>query len=327
MNSEFDELKKILPGLQKDVPLKEHTTFNIGGPAKYFFVAKERESLLQAIAKAKKLKLPVFVMGGGSNLLVSDEGFSGLIIKIQFASWSLQLGKAIICEAGVMMSDLVDASVKKGLAGLEWAGGLPGTLGGAIRGNAGAFGGEIKDSVLQVDALDSKLSYRTLSNKQCKFSYRSSIFKEKNWIVLSAKIGFKEGDKQNLGEIAKQRIEYRKEKHPLEYPNAGSVFKNVDFEKLSPKFQKLFLDKVKKDPFLIVPAAWFIIGADLAGRKIGQAQISQKHSNYIVNLGGARAKDVLALIVLVKKVVKEKYGIVLEQEVQYLENRNPRIET
>lgn len=216
------------------------------------------------------------------------------------------------------MKDLVNSSVKKGLAGLEWAGGLPGTFGGAVRGNAGAFGGEIKDSILEVEALDSNLKLRKLSNKQCRFSYRSSIFKEKNWIILSVKIKLKKGVKKDLESLANSHIEYRKEKHPLEYPNAGSVFKNVNFRETSPKIQKLFLDKVKKDPFEIIPSAWFIIGAGLVGKKIGRAQISKKHSNYIVNIGKATSKDVLSLISLAKKKIKKIYGVDLETEVQII---------
>ncbi len=318
-NNIFTGLKKNLPGVQKNILLAPHTTFHIGGPAKYFFIAREKKSLIKAITVAKKLHMPVFVLGGGSNLLVSDKGFTGLVVKIQLAKWRFEPNNAIVSDAGVMMQSLVGASVKNGMAGLEWAGGLPGTLGGAIRGNAGAFGGEMKDSILQVGALENHLNYKTLSNKQCQFSYRSSIFKEKNLPVISAKIQLKKGDKKNLQAIANSHIEYRKEKHPLEYPNAGSVFKNVDVKRLSSKFQKLFSDKVKKDPFEIVPSAWFIIGAGLSGKTIGQAQISEKHSNYIINLGGAKAKDVLSLIAFARKAVKKKYGIDLEQEIQYLD--------
>ncbi len=319
-NPVFKVLEEHLPGVQKNVLLKHHTTFNIGGPADYFFIAKKNEDVICAIATAKKIKVPFFIFGGGSNLLVSDKGLEGLVIKIQCTTWSLKQKNMIVSDAGVSMKDLVNFSTTEGLAGLEWAGGLPGTFGGAIRGNAGAFGGEIKDAILYVEALDNNSTLRKLSNQQCQFSYRSSIFKKKNWIVLSAAMRFKKGDKKNLKAVANAHIKYRKEKHPLEYPNAGSIFKNVDVKKISPNIQELFKDKVKKDPFLIVPAAWFVIGAGLAGKKMGRVQISKKHSNYMVNLGGAKAKDVIALIAFVKKAVKKKYGVTLEQEVQFLEN-------
>ncbi|MBM3206719.1 MAG: UDP-N-acetylmuramate dehydrogenase, partial [Candidatus Staskawiczbacteria bacterium] len=253
------------------------------------------------------------------NLIVLDNGVKGLVIKNKIEK-PILLKKDNIVEAstGAFLGKVVDFAIKNSLKGVEWAGGLPGTFGGAIRGNAGAFGGEIKDSVFYVEALDNNLKLRKLNNKECNFSYRSSIFKEKNWTILSARIKLAKGDKKELGVIAKSRIEYRKEKHPLEYPNAGSVFKNVSFEKIPEKFKDIFKDKVKQDPFPIVPAAWFIIGAELSGRKIGGAQISKKHSNYIVNLGGANAQDVLSLIDLAKSEVNKKYGIILETEVQII---------
>lgn len=320
-SSVFYKLKKELPNIKRNVLMKHHTTFKIGGPAEYFLLAKEEEEIIKAIKVAKKLKIPIFVMGGGSNLLVSDRGIKGLVIKNQDKSpIVLKSNNVLEAPAGMVLGKLVDFSIKKSLKGLEWSGGLPGTFGGAVRGNAGAFGGEIKDSILQVQTLDSKFNLRILSNKQCKFSYRSSIFKEKNWVVLSASVKLEKGNKKNLQAISNSHISYRKERHPLEYPNAGSIFKNMDFKKIPPKFQKLFLDKVKKDPFPIVPSAWFIIGAGLTGKKIGQAQISEKHSNYIVNRGNAKASDVLKLIDLVKKKVEEKYNIKLEVEVQFIGN-------
>ena len=319
MDNKFLILKKKFPSLKKNVSMKSCTTFKIGGEAEYFLVAKSKKEVLDAIKIAKKLGVEIFFLGGGSNLIVLDNGVKGLVIKNKIEK-PILLKKDNIVEAptGAVLGKVVDFAIKNSLKGVEWAGGLPGTFGGAIRGNAGAFGGEIKDSVFYVEALDNNLKLRKLNNKECDFSYRSSIFKEKNWTILSARIKLVKGDKKELGKIAKSRIEYRKEKHPLEYPNAGSVFKNVSFEKVPEKFKDIFKDKVKQDPFPIVPAAWFIIGAELSGRKIGGAQISKKHSNYIVNLGGASAQDVLSLIDLAKSEVNKKYGIILETEVQII---------
>jgi len=317
----FSILKKELPRIQKNILMKDHTTFKIGGPAEYFLLANKKEEIIKAIEIARKIKIPIFVMGGGSNLLVSDKGIKGLVVKNQDNSSIILKGNNIIeAPAGALLGNVVTFSIKKSLKGLEWAGGLPGTFGGAIRGNAGAFGGEIKDVVLNVKALDNNYRLKKLSNKQCLFSYRSSVFKEKNWVVLSAEVKLAKGVKKELEIVVNSHISYRKEKHPLEYPNAGSIFKNVDFKKLSLKFQNFFQDKVKKDPFPIVPSAWFIIGAGLTGKKIGQAQVSEKHSNYIVNRGNAKATDVLKLIDLVKKKIKEKYNVDLEVEVQFIGN-------
>jgi UDP-N-acetylmuramate dehydrogenase len=268
---------------------------------------------------ARKLKIPVFVMGGGSNLLVADAGIKGLVIKNQVTQPIVLLKNNVVeAPAGMVLGKVVTFSINKSLAGLEWAGGLPGTFGGAIRGNAGAFGGEVKDSILEVRALDTALHLKKLSNKQCQFSYRSSLFKRKNWVVLSARVKLQKSNKKMLQAVAHSHIAYRQDKHPLEYPNAGSVFKNIDVKDIPAQFQTEFSDKIKQDPFPIVPAAWFIIGAGLAGKKVGQAQISPKHSNYIVNRGQAKANDVLDLIALAQKKVKEKYGVSLEPEVQYL---------
>lgn len=313
----FLKLKAKLPDVQENILLKDYTTFKIGGPAEYFLLAKTKEEILNAIKVAKDLKIPIFIMGGGSNLLVLDNGVKGLVVKNQESiPIALRPNNVVEAPAGAVLEKVVDFSIENYLKGLEWSGGLPGTFGGAIRGNAGAFGGEIKDSIFEVQALDNKFNLRKLSNHECQFSYRSSIFKEKNWVVLAGSVRLQEGNKEELRKIADSRINYRNEKHPLEYPNAGSVFKNVNLELVPIEVQPLFLDKVKKDPFPIVPAAWFIIGTGLVGKKIGQAQISEKHSNYIVNLERAKASDVLELIDLIKKEVKMAYGINLETEIQ-----------
>ena len=312
----FKVLKKELPGVKRNVLMAHYTTFKIGGPAEYFLLARKAEEIIKAIRISKKLKIPIFIMGGGSNLLVSDKEVKGLVVKNNDQSKAVRSKNIIKAPAGMVLGKLVDFSIKNSLKGLEWSGGLPGTFGGAVRGNAGAFGGEIKDSVFQVRALDNNFRLRILSNKQCKFSYRSSIFKEENWIVLSASVKLEKGDKEELKKIADSHIFYREEKHPLEYPNAGSIFKNVAVKDLDLKLQEEFKDKVKQDPFPIVPSAWFIIGSGLVGKTVGRAQISKKHSNYIINLGGATAKDVLKLIDFAKNKVKEKYGINLEVEVQ-----------
>lgn len=316
----FETLKKQLPGIKRAELMAKHTTFEIGGPAEYFYIAKRQEDVITAIHVAKKLQLPLFIFGGGSNLLVSDEGLPGLVVRMKSSAkvFPVLPGGRIKAYSGVSLGSVVSFSTKKSLKGLEWAGGLPGTFGGAVRGNAGAFGGEMKDVIISAQALDGAFKLRNFTHEQCGFSYRSSMFKEKNWTILSATVKLQKGHKKELQTIANSRIAYRKDKHPLEYPSAGSVFKNVPVEHIPEAFKQEFWDKIKQDPFPIVPAAWFIIGAGLAGKKIGQAQISKKHSNYMVNLGGAKAKDVLALIDLAKKNVKDKYGILLEVEVQYV---------
>lgn len=319
----FEKLKKEFPDVKKNILLSEYVTFKIGGPAEYFLIVKDKEHLIKSINLAKKLKLPIFIFGGGSNLLVSDKGVKGLVVKIQnldkkFKIQKLKSNFIIEATTGTELKNLVNFSVEKSLQGLEWAGGLPGTLGGAVRGNAGAFGGEIKDSILKVEALDKNFNLRKLSNKQCQFSYRSSIFKKKNWIVVSAVIKFKKGNKKNIQSMMKSHMKYRQDKHPWEYPNAGSIFKNCTLSAFPPKLKKSFLGVVKNDPFPIVPVAYLISELGLKGTKIGKAQISKKHPNFIVNLGGAKAQDVLKLIDLVSQKMKKVYNIKIETEVQFI---------
>ncbi|MBI2452950.1 MAG: UDP-N-acetylmuramate dehydrogenase [Parcubacteria group bacterium] len=312
-----EKIQKLLPGVRKQESLARHTTFRIGGPARYFFTATNSDAIIRALDAAKKLRLSVFILSGGSNVVMSDDGFSGLVIQIRNSKFKIQNSK-VYAEAGVPCASLVRSTIRKGLKGLEWAGGLPGSLGGAIRGNAGAFGGEIKDAIVSVKAIDGKGRARVFSKKQCKFSYRSSIFKEKRYIVLSAVLGFRKGDAKQLLGIARSHMLYRKERHPLEYPNAGSMFKNCDAKKLPVRWKKHFAKVIKTDPFPVIPTAAIIAAAGLKGLRVGNVQVSQKHPNYIVNLGKGRAKDVVRLVEKVKQKVKKKFGIVLEEEIQFV---------
>jgi UDP-N-acetylmuramate dehydrogenase len=306
--------------IERNVLLKNFTTFKIGGPARYFFVAKNKEDLKRAILWAKKKKLPFFILGGGSNVLFSDKGFNGLVIKMQNSNLKIQNENSkfkIICGAGVPLMKLVFKSSEIGATGLENLAGIPGTLGGAIWGNAGAFGREIGDVVEEVKVLDvgsSRLEVKKLRNKGCKFGYRDSIFKrKKNWIILEATLGLKRGKRKEFEEKIKDFLKLRKEKQPLEFPSAGSVFKNVPIEKVSKKIREKFKEKIK-DGFL--PAGVLIGAVGLKGFQIGGAKISEKHANFIVNVGNAKASDVKELIEKIKKEVKKKFKIQLEEEIK-----------
>ncbi len=303
---------------RKKILLKNHTTFKIGGRTKYFFEAKTKEEIIEALRTAKKMRTPFFILGEGSNILASDKGFNGLVIKIRNANFKIR-NYRLWAGAGVSFSTLVKETCKRGLAGLEWAGGLPGTFGGAVFGNAGAFGGETKDTIISVETLDKNLRVRKLTKKQCRFSYRSSIFKKRGWIVLSAQILLKKGNKKSMQAIANAHIKQRKERGPLEYPNAGSIFKNCYVKKVPKKVAEGFKEVIKIDPLPVIPAAAVIARVPgLMGTKIGRAQVSTKHPNFIINLGGAKAKDAISLIKLVKQRVKNKFGVELEEEIQLL---------
>jgi len=298
---------------QKDVSLKNYTTFKIGGKAKYFFIAKTKEDLFCAITAAKKLKLPFFVLGGGSNLLVSDKGYEGLVINFKFSVFSFQKNK-IIVGAGTRLGELVNASAERRLTGLEWASGIPGTVGGAVFGNAGAFQKSMKDVVKEVEVLDTKdLRFKIYDFKKCQFGYRNSIFKhKKNLIILSIIFKLKKGKKSEIKKRIKEYLNYKKERQPFDYPSAGSIFKNPS------GFSVGELGEESKFSSSSFAAARLIEKCGLKGKRIGQAKISEKHANFIVNLGNARAKDVKELIDLVKKEVKKKFKINLEEEIRFL---------
>lgn len=282
--------------ISRNISLADLTTFRIGGKAKYFIAAQNKEDFLEAIKFSEKKKLPFFILGGGSNLLVSDKGFSGLVIKMENARCEVG-SKKVFVETGVMLADLVKASIKRNLSGLEWAAGIPGTAGGAIRGNAGAYGGAMSDCVIGAQVISKNSKVLNFNLSQCRFRYRESVFKSRSDLVVwSASLRLRQGDYRQSKKLCHNYLVQRKKKCPLAYPSAGCVFKN-------PK------------PFV---AAKLIEECGLKGKRVGQAKISEKHANFIINLGGAKAKDVVSLIDLIKDQVGKKFNVGLEEEIQYL---------
>jgi UDP-N-acetylmuramate dehydrogenase len=309
----------------KNASLKERTTYKIGGLANYLVTLEKDEDIEEFLNLENKFHFPIFVLAGGSNVLISDDGFKGFVVQPNF-DYIIEIDDLIFkIGAGVMMLDLVEFFNNRGLSGLENAGGLPGTLGGAVRGNAGCFGFEIKDLILEIRAVNMNSGEtKIFKNNDCEFSYRSSFFKRNpEWLIIDVVLKAKGIDnKENLWKITQERINYRKERQPLEYPNAGSVFKNVDFE-TAPKFvQDLALEKnkIKNDPFPIIPTAFLIAEAGLNGKRIGYAQVSEKHPNFIINLGQASFNDVYQLIDYVQKTIQDKFEVILEPEIYILKS-------
>ncbi len=310
--------------LRQNVSLKDFSNYKIGGPAAYFLEAKTKEELVEGLKEwrvvSKDLRAEqkkVFVLGGGTNILFSDQGFPGLVIKIFLDAISFS-GQTLSVGAGTLISALTDFCIAHALSGFEWAGGMPGTVGGAIRGNAGAFGGETNDNLLRVESLNlDNFGINQKSREECDFSYRSSIFKTKalNEVIISADFVLKKGDREEIAKQIREKIEFRQTKHPLDNPNAGSVFKNVPLENVPAEYRDELLQYVKKDPIPVVPAGKLIFLAGLKGRKVGGAAVSDKHTNFIVNLGNATADNVKDLIAIVKNEVKQKYGLELEEEI------------
>lgn len=314
----FEGLKQKISGIQKNVLLKNYTTYKIGGPAKYFVIVKNKKDLITVIDFAKKLKIPIFILGGGSNLLVSDKGFNGLVIKIDISEIKFKGNKAIV-GAGIGLSELAFASAKKGLSGIEWGAGIPlATIGGAVYGHAQAFGDRISDSIERVEVLDKRtLKIKNFSKTQCCFSLKNSIFKKnKNLIIISIVLKFKKDNIEKIKNKIKENLQYRKNKHPLNFPSAGSTFVNPEKRIKNKKLLAKLPELVEYNKKGIIPAGYLISKCDLAGKKVGRACFSKKHANFIINLGGAKAKDVLYLIKLARSRVKKTFGIDLETEVQ-----------
>ena len=304
-----------LKGLKQNIILAKYTTYKIGGPADYFVSVKNYEELKKALDFAEDNSLPIFILAGGSNVLFSDNGFRGLVIKIDNKELNVN-GNEITAGAGVLMNDLVSQSIENSLAGLEWAGGLPGTVGGAIRGNAGCFGGEIKDIVKEIAALTYGGEIKLYKGEDCRFNYRDSIFKRNNEIIISAVFKLWPGNKENLKAIVFDHIKYRQARYRL--PSCGSVFKNCPLEKVPQQVQEKFKEKIKNDPFPILPVGALIDACGLIGKTIGGARVTEEHANIIHNFNNAKAADVLDLINLVKEKVKQKFDINLEEEVQLI---------
>ncbi|KKP79924.1 MAG: UDP-N-acetylenolpyruvoylglucosamine reductase [Candidatus Moranbacteria bacterium RIFOXYA12_FULL_35_19] len=308
--------------IQKNISLAPLTTFKIGGPAKYFVEVSDEEALLEALQFAKENNLEIFVLGGGSNILISDDGFDGLVIKIQDARYKIQENK-IEVSAGASLSSVVNLAMQNSLSGLEWASGIPGTVGGAIRGNAGIPLGCMADNAESVEVIKVQplVSQRlNLRKSECKFAYRNSIFKEnKDLIIISAVLKLEKGDQEEINNKIKEIIKKRSDTvHPNpKKPSSGSFFKNpkVENQELINRFEK---DTGQKAIDSKIPAGWLIDEVGLRGKKIGGAAVSEKHANFVVNVGNAKAQDIVMLSSVIKMKVRDELGVQLQEEVQYV---------
>lgn len=312
--------------IQEKISLKEYSTFKIGGEADYFCIVKEKKDLTDAIDFAKRNNLKIFFLGGGSNVLFSSGGFSGLVVKIENESLKMSEGVGskvkINCGAGISFNKLVSFATQNALTGLEWAAGIPGTVGGAIRGNAGAFGKEIKENVAQifaVDTNDKELKIHKVEPSACGFEYRSSAFKEApNILVWEVELELEKGDAEVIKQTTKEIMQKRNGGQPSVglFPSAGCIFKNPVVEQ--EVVEKFEFDSEQKSRDRKVPAGWLIDRCDLKGERIGDAMVDKKQANFIVNMGNATSEDVIILVSLVKMKVRNKFNVQLEEEVKIL---------
>ncbi len=277
--------------------MSRHTSFRIGGPADYFVEPASVDELAGVLSLARQEKVPFFIVGNGSNLLVSDEGFRGMIVHTGGSLRSISVeGDVIYAQAGALLGAVAGAALEAELTGMEFAAGIPGTLGGAVCMNAGAYGGEMKDILLDAEVLTQDGERLVIPVEELDLSYRHSIIFEKNYIVLAAHIRLSRGDKTQIRNRMNELAGARKEKQPLEYPSAGSTFKRPE---------GYFAGKLIQD-------------AGLKGYTVGGAQVSEKHSGFVINRGGATAEEVRFLIRQVRSKVKQQFGVELEPEVRML---------
>lgn len=293
------KIEEYLPDLpvEKEVPLNRHTSFRIGGAARRMAFPQSREQLVILMGFAHECGVQPFILGKGTNLLVSDDGIDTLVIKTSQNLTSVRCldAETLEADAGISLSHLAVFAQQSALTGLEFAHGIPGSLGGAVYMNAGAYGGEMSQVVSEVTALFPD-GVRRLTGEEIGFSYRHSIFTDNGGIVLGAKLRLKKGDKQAIRSKMEELMARRKKSQPLEYPSAGSTFKRPEGN-----FAGALIEQ-----------------AGLKGLTVGGAQVSQKHAGFIINAGGATCEDVKCLIGEVQKRVLEKSGVMLEPEVKII---------
>lgn len=299
MNYDFlSEVKEKMGEIIKiDEPMRLHTTFQVGGPADYFVSPRSEEEVRILLEKAKKYEIPVFIVGNGSNLLVSDKGYRGMIVQIgkEYSDVTVE-GQTISAQAGASLAKIARTAYENGLGGFEFAAGIPGTLGGAVSMNAGAYGGEIKDVIIDARVLTKEGEILTIRADELELAYRSSVITKKGYIVLGARFSFEKKDGQEIKARMDELAFARKSKQPLEFPSAGSTFKRPE---------GYFAGKL-------------IMDAGLRGFQVGGARVSDKHCGFVINAGNATAADIYSLILQVQEKVQRQFNVTLQPEVKML---------
>lgn len=280
----------------KDAPMKKYTSFKCGGNASVLIIPDSVENLNKIIEFSYSKNVKPFIIGNGSNLLITDKGINGVVIRIGSKLSDIKLvdETTIYCEAGASLKSLCMFALENSLSGLEFAYGIPGTLGGAVYMNAGAYGGEMKDVLYSVNHIDENGNIGTLEKENLQLGYRHSAYTENGYVITSAVLKLRKADKKDIKEAMDDKLQRRKDKQPLEYPSAGSTFKRPE---------GYFAGALIED-------------CGLKGYTVGGAQVSEKHAGFVINKGGATSTDVITLIKDVQRIVKEKHGVMLETEVK-----------
>lgn len=305
----------MLPQLQQDVPLARYSYIKIGGLAKYFIQVATSAELENTVRSAMKTKVPFVVLGGCSNVLISDAGFDGLVIR-SISNEARFDGTTVTVSSGYNLSRLAVQAAERGLAGLEFACGIPGTLGGAVYGNAGAFGSDMNDVLKSARVLQQDGTAVTMSADELHFGYRHSILKERGGVVLDATLNLKKGEKESIASLQKEHLAYRREHQTLDRPSLGSIFKNVPLSAFPQEYIEGFHIQEKKFAS-VIPAGYINEMLGLKGMRIGGACLSEKHGNFIVNTGHATAEQVIMLVSAIKQKVRIGCGgLELQEEIQ-----------
>lgn len=290
-------LSDLFSNIKLNEPMKNHTSFKVGGNADIFIEPENVRELTEFIRYAKDNNIPFLIMGNGTNMLVSDHGISGAVIKLGNKISSVEVVEdKVIAQCGAKLPEVVKVAAANSLSGLEFASGIPGSIGGAVAMNAGAYGYEMKDVIETVEVLDENLEYKALQNKEMEFGYRKSAVWKNNYIVLGCTFKLKKGNKSEIMALIEKYTKERQSKQPLDMPSAGSVFKRPE---------GYYTGKLIED-------------AGLRGMSIGGAQVSEKHCGFIVNKGDATARDIYNLIKHIQKTIYERFGVKLETEVKII---------
>jgi len=301
--------------VSSQTPLSRYTRFGIGGPADLYAETGDVEAFIAALTAARASGIVTMVIGGGTNLIVSDLGFRGIVLRYR-ADRLQAAGACVMADAGAVLQDLVDFTVARGLKGLETLAGIPGSVGAAVYGNAGAYGHSISERVVRVRFYDGA-EVRLFTNEECRFRYRESVFKlQKDWIIFSVELALEPADAAALKRTADDIVKVRNEKFPVTMKCAGSIFKNLLLPELPPEVAAAVPPPVVREGK--VPAAYFLEQVGAKGAERGAIRVAAYHANLIYNAGGGTAADLCALIAELKQRVRERFGLELEEEVQYV---------
>jgi UDP-N-acetylmuramate dehydrogenase len=295
MEKIISDLQAVLEPSQLKVkePMKDHTSFKVGGPADLLLIPESRDQLLAVLKILKGVNHPVFIIGNGSNLLVKDKGFRGIMIKTTGLKKVDVVGETLIAEPGISLKELADVALSASLTGLEFASGIPGSLGGAATMNAGAYDGEMKHCIKSLEVLTEDGSIKTIPLEDCQFGYRQSVLQKNKWVLLAVTIGLSHGNQSAIRDKMEDLNSRRSDKQPLEYPSAGSTFRRPE---------GYYAGQLVQD-------------AGFKGYRLGGAQVSEKHSGFVINKDNATAADILNLIAAIQNGVKEQFGVELKTEV------------